>query len=170
MASYLDILAPLRIPGKDDRRVGARAVARSRTACICHDIEVLLNTRRADTLADGTKLEDAYPELATSGFGFGIRDQATPDILIGTEWSALADHIAKVIATFEPRLTDIDVRPRPSPTGANSQSDSEKKDAVRLVIEFEITARLLEPGGTSSHAEFVSEFKRGTGRYDVKIT
>ena len=168
MASFLDVLAPGRVPdprGANNLRPGPAPLP----ACICEDIEILLNTRclvprRPNAPEHEKAWATRYPELAASGFCFGIYDHDVRDEWTDGEWRALADEIKAVVVLFEPRLTDVNVEPR-SPT--KEEKANEEKGTVRRHITFDITARLA--AGGPGRAEFVGVFKRGSGRYDVEV-
>lgn len=157
--SFLDILYPHRA----DEVQASSALLRS----ICHDLEILLNTRRPDKLPDGNLFwAEVYPRLVTSCFYYGIRDQAGVDVPSQSEWYKFGDHISEVIAIFEPRLVNAKATPRTFP-GLVPPRD--QRMAPDLSVHFDIRASLATKDGSKPPADFVSNFSRATGHHKVEI-
>ena len=149
MASFLDILAPSRVP--DVEGIGRRSGPADLESSIRFDLQSLLNTRRPpDSYTVG------FPELPTSILNYGLRDFAFAKLEERAERDAVAHHIESVIAVFEPRLTAVRVialDPEP----------------MKTIVNFRISARIRGPNG-EAEAAFDNVFEWTTGHHEVSST
>ena len=146
MPSFLDILAPSRVP--DTQGVGRRSGPADIESCIRFDMESLLNARRApDAYTEG------FVELPRSITNYGLRDYAFAEMESREQRELVARHIEDVLAIHEPRLTAVHV-------------ESQDPEPLQTVVTFKITARLRGPGGESVSG-FQNAFEWTTGHHEV---
>jgi type VI secretion system lysozyme-like protein len=144
MASYIDILAPSRIPDQDGRRSGPADLE----TCIRFDINSLLNARRPpDSLTDG------FGELPLSIMAYGLRDFAFAEMKHREEREILARHLESVISVFEPRLINVHV-------------ESVDPEPMETHVNFHIAATVRGTSGDSI-AGFENNFEWTTGHHEV---
>ena len=146
MPSFLDILAPSRVP--DTEGIGRRSGPADIESCIRFDMESLLNARRApDAYTEG------FVELPRSITNYGLRDYAFAEMESREQRELVARHIEDVLAIHEPRLTAVHV-------------ESQDPEPLQTVVNFKITARLRGPGGESVSG-FQNTFEWTTGHHEV---
>lgn len=144
MPSFLDILAPSRVP--DTQGIGRRDGPADLEASIGHDLQTLLNARRPpDEFTEG------LVELTRSILNFGLRDYAFAEMETREQRDLVARHIEEVLAAFEPRLTDVRVEPL-------------DPEAQRMTVKFRIQAHIR---GTNGEADFQNAFEWTTGHHEV---
>jgi len=149
MPSYMDILAPSRVP--DTEGIGRRSGPASLESCIRHDIQSLLNARRApDAFTAG------FAELPTSILNYGLRDYAFAEMETREQRELVARHIEAVLSVFEPRLSAVHV-------------ESQDPEVMRTVVNFRIAARVRGPSG-ESESGFQNTFEWTTGHHEVSST
>jgi len=160
MASFIDILAPNRVP--DTRGIERRRGPADLESCVWFDLRTLLNTRRPpDSFTAG------YPELPTSILNFGLRDFMFADMVTTEDRERLAREITAVINEFEPRLTDVRVT-----ATERREPDAGKGDDPRsrhTIVHYHIAARLVGPDG-EYEAAFENVFEWTTGHHEVTPT
>ena len=146
MASFLDILAPSRVP--DTSGVGRRSGPADLESSIRHDIQSLLNVRRPpDSIAEG------FVELPRSILMFGLRDYAFAEMENREQRERVARHIEEVLSAFEPRLAGIRV-------------ESQDPERMETVVKFRIFASIRGPGG-DLQSDFHNTFEWTTGHHEV---
>ena len=154
MPSFLDVLAPSRVP--DPGGFGRRGAA-DLEAAVRYDLQTLLNAHRPPA-----SLIEGYEELTHSVFNFGLRDYTQVEMMNQQHRDAFARHIGEVIGRFEPRLTDIVITAR-SPEDVELSS---RGRAGKTSLYFHIAARLLGPDG-DSEAQFENRFEWASGKHEL---
>jgi type VI secretion system lysozyme-like protein len=101
--TILDRLAPIE---ENPAELGSRAGGGTIEESIVRDLEMLLNTRRAEFL-----VPPEFEQTATSIVNFGIPDLAKcGNLRLGVEQAKLCRWIEEAIRNFEPRLCNVSVR------------------------------------------------------------
>lgn len=137
-------------PGQGDPSRTRADSLRELKASVRRDLEWLLNTRRV-----GEPDAEAFPELATSMFYYGIPDLTSmsrdaPEVL-----SRLARSLEQVISDHEPRLTAVKVQLAPRDSGSLSQ--------VRFMVEA-----LLRLDPSPERVSFDTLLTKGSGEVEVR--
>jgi type VI secretion system protein ImpF len=119
-------------------------------ASLRRDIEWLLNTRRS--------IQDPPPgasELERSVHVYGLPDICSMSLSSGKDFQRLARAMESALATFEPRLRSIRVRPAPA------------ADSTSRVLRFQIEGVLrVEP--VPEHVTFDTMLELASGEYEVR--
>lgn len=118
-------------------------------AAVRRDLEWLLNTRRVIEPAP-----EGAVELPTSLYHFGLPDISSmsadsPDVTL-----QLRRYLEEVIATFEPRLTNVHV--------TLAQDDEGGARELRFVIDG-----LLRMDPSPEHVQFDTVLQSASGKFDV---
>jgi type VI secretion system lysozyme-like protein len=147
MPSFLDILAPSRVP--DTHGVSRRDGPADIESCIQHDLQTLLNARRPpDEFTAG------FTELVSSILTYGLKDFAFTEMESREKRELVARHIESVIAAFEPRLVDVRV-------------EALDPEQMETKVRFHITASIRGSGVDSA---FNNTFEWTTGHHEVEPT
>ena len=153
LASFLDILAPSRVP--DTQGIGRRTGPADLESCIRFDIQTLLNARRPPEAFTA-----GFAELPASMINFGLRDYAFAEMEC-EERVLVAKHIEDVLAAHEPRLISVKVDPKEV-----NESDPNRR---MMIVSFSIAARIRGPAGEASsgfdHGNSVTLFHQPKRRY-----
>lgn len=153
MASFLDILAPSRVP--DTQGIGRRTGPADLESCIRFDIQTLLNARRPPE-----EFTAGFAELPASMINFGLRDYAFAE-MESEERVLVAKHIEDVLSNYEPRLISVKVDPKDV-----NESDPNRR---MTIVSFLIAARIRGPAGESSSG-FENTFEWTTGHHEVSTS
>jgi type VI secretion system lysozyme-like protein len=127
-------------------------------AAVLRDLEALLNTKRPPE-----EYFEGLPLVAGSIANYGLRDMTHRDGTSGTERAALAEHIAHVIQTYEPRLTNVNVIPR-----TLDEVKAEQPKGYRIgAAYFRIVATLNVDPTPIEGVVFDTTMELATGHHDV---
>lgn len=130
--------------------IGRAAAERLLKASVRRDLEWLLNTRRIAVPPD-----EEFTELNRSVYCYGLPDFTAYGISSQADRTRLLGSLARVIATFEPRLADVRVVP------------SEKRDAGIHRLHFRIEA-LLRMDPAPEPISFDTVLELSSGGYQVR--
>lgn len=127
-------------------------------AAVLHDLEELLNAKRPP--------EEYFEGLTFVGrsiANYGLRDMTHKDANSSAVRQELSEHILDVIQTYEPRLKDIQVVPRPL-----DEVKSEQGSGFRLgAVYFRIVATLNVDPTPIEGVVFDTMLELSTGHHNV---
>lgn len=151
---YINVFKPSIL----DRLLDARELRHGQTLLqleesILHDLQDLLNTRRPPEEQFAT-----LKAVSQTVANFGLMDFAHLEMLSPSGKQYVLDHIKKVIETYEPRLTAVEVFER-------SEEELEKiakRDYHKGAIFLQIRARLHGNPGPEVSFETILELAKGS--------
>ena len=147
IAPLLDRLTRPSSVGPVGQGVALQAVIES----VRRDVEELLNSRKNDDAE-----LDAFPELRTSVFAYGMPEVVSRPALTTADRVAIGSSITETITRFEPRLRNVRTRLESPPTGLERRLAFRIEGVLRVEpspdVEFE-TVLELSSGQTSVVAE-----------------
>ncbi|MBX9603057.1 MAG: type VI secretion system baseplate subunit TssE [Bryobacteraceae bacterium] len=114
------------------------------------DLEWLLNTRRIPEAAG-----EEYPELSRSLFNYGLPDFTTLSVSSSRDRAKLLKEVEAVVAIFEPRLRDVNVKVLEIP------------DSKVRALTFQIEG-MLQMDPAPEHISFDTTLSLTSGEYLVK--
>ncbi len=140
-----------RDPGVNSEATQTRAQSvRQLKAALRRDLEWLLNTRRTPEPAGSE-----FRELEQSVFNYGLPDITSLNWQSSRDRSRLVRMIKQTLATFEPRIRQVNVIPLESAAGAQH------------VLRFQIEG-LLQMDPAPEHISFDTVLQLSSGEYQVK--
>jgi type VI secretion system protein ImpF len=131
---------------------------RETESAVLRDLEQLLNTKRPPE-----NYFEALPAVRKSIANFGLRDLTHKDGTTEESRLLIAEHIAEVIETYEPRLTKVQVIPR-----AMEEVREEQPRGYRIgAAYFRIVATLNVDPTPIEGVVFDTMIELATGRHNV---
>lgn len=155
----------------DLTRIDVRQIKQS----VLRDLEFLLNTRNTflDTGSDvpdprARSLGPEFGEVRTSVLTYGLPDFTGYNTANSSHRVGLSDAIAAAIQHFEPRLTDVKIRPANVPNpGAESTAKHQKAPVRDRVVRLRVEAS-VRLGATVEPIAIDITMPMSTHQYEVK--
>jgi type VI secretion system protein ImpF len=148
--SVLDRLIDTDPSSAMDPPTSRRESVRALKSSLKRDLEWLLNTRRAPWELEGT-----LQELDTSLYNYGLPDVSTLATQSTKDRNRLLRMLEQAIATFEPRLERVKIRPLETQTGQTR------------MLRFQIEG-FLKMDPAPEHVSFDTVLQLSTGEVQVK--
>ena len=147
--SIIDRLVDLNRDNQVEAPLSRPESVRRLKASLRRDIEWLLNTRRTIV-----PIPEAYSHVKSSVLAFGMPDVTSMRVESVQDERRLLSSLEQAIATFEPRLVDVRVRPHERPRG--------RAHTLHFYIEGTL---LIEPA--PEHISFDTLLEVPRGAYEV---
>lgn len=151
--SVFDRLIDLRPDQKQEVPPHRLQAIRQYKDAVMRDLEWLLNSR-----ANTDEVGEAFPELRSSSYTYGLPDFSTLVLTSGPDKLKLSRGIQQAIELHEPRLTNVTVEVPENP---------EKAVALEMKLKFTVNATLLM-SPSPEQVSFDTELELGRGSYQVK--